>query len=360
MISRPFTWRALASSLLVLLLFLSLAACSESDRDHAGDGDEPDGDAPPIPETCDAPVPLAPVAQALDGKHPCFQWLDRVIGRVVAQTRGSAAIWSLDTPSGLALLVTAMHTLGAGWFGPLGEEVPAAFLSPLETMGATRLFLVDPDTLSLRDTSAMSAFFALFHVGIPADVHRQGLWDILPRHDLAVGLVDDRLHDQSLLGASGELNLASPALYDPYGDTATTPGWGEPKPGDSLMIVGKPAEARGLHLSLGLVLSDAQAEEAIEHLALLGDEEGEIAYDSEAEMLLVAEVLPGMSGSGLFDRDGRLCGILVRGSEADPKRQIARAVRMSYLVRRMQAAFESLDESEKAEFIPFLTRELAP
>lgn len=360
MISYTFTWRGFALHLSALLLVLWLAACAASDTDPASDGDEPDGDLSPIPVNCEAPLPLAPTRLALDENHPCFQWLDRIIGRAVVQTRGSAAIWSRDTPSGVALLVTAMHTLGAGWFGPLGEEVAGGLLNPSGTMGVTRLYLLDPQSLALRDSRAMSAFFALFHAGIPAAVHTRGLWNILPRHDLVVGLVDDRLYDQSLMGATGLLNLAPPDLYDPYGDTTATPGWGEAEAGDSLMIVGKPGEARELHLSLGLVLSDSEAEDAIAHLALLGDEEGEIAYDSEAEWLLVAEVLPGMSGSGLFDREGRLCGILVRGSEADPQRQIARAVRMSYLVRRMREAVESLDEPEKAEFLPFLTRELAP
>ncbi len=45
-----------------------------------------------------------------------------------------------------------------------------------------------------------------------------------------------------------------------------------------------------------------------------------------------------MSGGGAFDTDGRLVGILVRGTDRHPSRHFVRVVRMSYIVEQLGKA----------------------
>ncbi|NIM45818.1 MAG: hypothetical protein GTN80_08890 [Nitrososphaeria archaeon] len=61
-------------------------------------------------------------------------------------------------------------------------------------------------------------------------------------------------------------------------------------------------------------LSDTEAEDTIKELSALGDEEGGIAYDPEAEMIIEGHAVVGMSGGGVYDRAGKQVGILVRAS----------------------------------------------
>lgn len=53
------------------------------------------------------------------------------------------------------------------------------------------------------------------------------------------------------------------------------------------------------------------ARQAIEELKAAGDEEGGIAYDPEAELIMEGHAVVGMSGSGLFDEEGRQVGVVI-------------------------------------------------
>jgi hypothetical protein len=330
----------------VALALLALLACGEA-ADQIPDGDA-DGE-PALPDSCESPTGLFDAFELLaDQAHPCYPWLDRVIGRVIVQSNASAAIWTTRTPNGAALVATAMHTLGAGWFGDVDEDLPERTYDPLDTIGTPRLFLVDADGAFVHGLDQSSAIWPIYHPEIPAAENSAGLFDILPRHDLVLGLVDDQLLDVSLLGQMPDkIRAAAPDLYDPLGDAQREPAWGEPQPGDLLLTVGKPAQSQTLQAVVGRVLSDAEAEDAVFWLADEGDEEGDIAYDAQAEMLLDSLAYPGMSGSGVFDAEGRLCGILVRGSEISEPRQIVRAVRLSYVVMRLRAYLTAQTEKDR-------------
>ena len=113
-----------------------------------------------------------------------------------------------------------------------------------------------------------------------------------------------------------------------------------------------------LTAGIGRVLPDTEAEAAIEELAALGDEEGGIPYDPEAEMIIDGYSVAGMSGGGIFDRAGSLVGIIVRGSYEYDGKMYVRAVRMTFVVASLMSAFEALSESERAVVSPYL--ELMP
>ena len=105
---------------------------------------------------------------------------------------------------------------------------------------------------------------------------------------------------------------------------------------------------------IGRVLSDSEAEAAIEELAVLGDEEGGIAYDPEAEMIIEGYSVVGMSGGGVFDREGSLVGILERASYEYDGKQYVRVVRMTFVVASINSAFKALSDSERAVVSPYL------
>ena len=89
-------------------------------------------------------------------------------------------------------------------------------------------------------------------------------------------------------------------------------------------------------------------------LAALGDEEGGISYDPEAEMIIEGYSVVGMSGGGVFDRVGSLVGILERASYEYNGKQYVRVVRMTFVVACINSAFEALSDSERAVVSPYL------
>jgi hypothetical protein len=128
-------------------------------------------------------------------------------------------------------------------------------------------------------------------------------------------------------------------------------------PGETVILMGFPNvgdTAGALVGSVGIVLDHAQAVDAVAELAAAGDVEGTIPYDEQVEMMLEAEATSGMSGGGVFNCDGRLVGILVRASDKHKGQQYVRAVRMTYVVSRLAAAFQALDQGRQAVVGPYL------
>jgi hypothetical protein len=146
-------------------------------------------------------------------------------------------------------------------------------------------------------------------------------------------------------------------LYDPDDVTLTEPTFAEVGGGDVVLVLGYPQA--GPHAgvfagSVGRVLGEEEAHAAIDMLQDAGDEEGAIAYDPAAEMLLEARASVGMSGGGVFDVAGRQVGVLVRASDVHDGRQIVRAVRMTHIVIAVEKAFNLLDAATQAAVEPFM------
>ncbi len=296
---------------------------------------------------CDEVTGLFAVEEGLDGAvGSCREWVDSSLGRAVRGSTGSASIWSRRSEHGTVLVVGAIHTLGQGWFGPADTAVVESIANPEEQTGIPRLFLIRQDG-SGPDTSA-SPWFGLYNPAIAAERNNNFMRSVLPREDFYVAVTDSQKLDVSGLPPLVEpIVKAEVPLYDPAATTTTVPTWADAAGGDLLLLFGYPNETGALTASVGRVLGQDEAEQAVATLAELGDEEGSIPYDAEVEMIIRGESMAGMSGGPAVDEDGRLVGILVRATDVHDGVQYVRVVRISYIVSRLAAALEAIDSQTR-------------
>jgi len=314
----------------------------------------------PQPAVSQSITPLFSVAEIIsDQDHPYQEWFYNLQGLVPKNGYSSASVWSLRTEAGTALIVSAMHTLGEGYLGPGGSLIEERLGDPDEKPGATRIHLVKEDG---SVDSLASVLFILYNPEVPPEQSGNNLRDIFPRHDFFVGVIDSqKVVMEPLPGTPAPLNDEPPVIFDPLDLTTVAPTAADVNPGDSVIMMGYPREgdyAGMLTASIGRVLSDSEAEAAIEELAALGDEEGGIAYVPEVEMIVEGHSVVGMSGGGVFDRAGSLVGIMERASYEYDGKQYVRVVRMTYVVSSINSAYDALSDSERAIVSPYL--ELMP
>ena len=236
----------------------------------------------------------------------------------------------------------AIHTLGQGWFGPEGNTVAAQLVDPGAETGVLRLFLALPDG-SGPDRLA-SPWFRLYNTAIAAERNGNLMQDVLPREDFYVAATDSQKHDPAALPQP----MPSPIipgdvpLYDPESATLAAQTFAPVPPEAKVLLLGFPNESGELSASVGRVLPDDEAEQAIANLAAVGDPEGAIAYDAEVEVVIEGAAVAGMSGGPVVDTHGRLVAVLVRASGNLEGSQYVRAVRMTYVSSEVAAAFEAL------------------
>ena len=298
----------------------------------ADTGDTTAGDG--LAGSCTGPGGPFSVQEAITvGEHPCAPWLEAVRGRAGKNGSGSFALWSVRTQSGVGLMVSANHVLGEGWFAQGGEPATRT-LQFIDTEGGIGRLSLPPADGNIDESWGLSPLFRLFNSAIPADQTGDGLAHVVPRHDYFVGVVDgQRVHPSGgAFPIPGPLQLAPLPLYDPLALAAGAPTWGEARAGDRVLLVGYP---QGEHAdlggySVGIVLDEPEIEDVLAVLARQGDEEGDIAYDVDAEFIVHASASVGMSGGPVFDEYGRLLGIMVRATLDEPR--IVRVVRMSWIV----------------------------
>jgi hypothetical protein len=299
---------------------------------------------------------LFPVNDVLsDENHPLYEWVYNLQGRVAKNSHMSASIWSLRSEAGTALLVSAIHTLGEGYLGPGGSVIEDRLTDPADQPGATRIYLVKEDG---SIDSLASVLFILYNPMVPAEQSGNYLRDIFPRHDFFVGVIDSqKVAMEPFPNAPEPLKHESPTIFDPIALTKTAPTYSGATTGESVLLMGYPqAEEFGGSLAacVGRVLSDTEAENAIKELSSLGDEEGGIPYDSEVEIIIEGQAVIGMSGGGVYNREGQQVGILVRASNQIDDKQYVRAVRMTFVVDSLMSAYEKLSDSEKAIISKYL------
>ncbi len=310
---------------------------------------------------CQPVTPLFSVVEVIsDQDHPCWEWVYKLQGRVTRSGQQSASVWSLRTEAGTALVVSALHTLGQGYLGPGGSLIEERLRDPAEEPGATRIFLVKDKDGSVDRLA--SVLFILYNPEVPPEQSGNFLRDILPRHDFFVGVIDSqKVVMEPLPGEPAPLRHEPPVILDPSDLTTVAPTYADVNPGDAVVLIGYPQKDNLAGIpaaSIGRVLSDPEAGDTIKELAALGDEEGGIAYDPEAEMLIEGHSVVGMSGGGVYDRAGKQVGILVRASNEYDGKQYVRAVRMTFVVARLLSAYEALSDTERAAVSPYL--ELTP
>jgi len=314
-----------------------------------------------LPTDCAQITNLFSVQDLLDvAGHPCRDWVDGVYGRVARSSFASATIYTRNTSFGTGVLLSAVHTLGVGWFGPASTDIPAMVHHPIDETGVARLFLIEENGSAL--STLASPLFNLYNPALSAETNRDQFRDIPPREDFYFGVVDaQKLPTSPFLESPDPLQDQPLPLYDPNGVTTSTNAIAEAAPGQLALLVGFPAEGllRGEPAaSVARILDDEAAIDAVDQLADAMDEEGDIPYDAEAELLLIGEAIPGMSGGGAFDSNGRLLGIIVRASEPIEGRQYIRAVRATFAVSQLESAINELPAEVSEAVAPYLDQSL--
>ncbi len=337
---------------------LALAACSGGDSGSAATTSSPvttSSTAAPTVLTCDRVSGLFLVSEVTSTPDSCETWVEQSQGRAVQGSTGSASVWSRDTTNGTALIIGAVHTLGQGWFGAEGTEIAEAIADPAEQVGIPRLYLRLPDG-SGPDAMA-SPWFGLYNPSIAAVRNGNLMHDVLPREDFYVAVTDAQKLDTSGLPPTPEPIGGGPVpLFDPAELTVTQPTYGEARAGELVLMMGYANETGRLTGSVGRILDDAEASAAVATLADLGDPEGNIAYDAEAEVIIEGIAVAGMSGGPVIDSEGRLIAVLVRASDDHDGVRFARAVRMTYVTARLDAAYGALDDPGQLAVSGYLER----
>jgi hypothetical protein len=288
---------------------------------------------------------------ATTANDPCKGWVDSFRGRVGRSGGGSFAVWTKRTPSSLALVIGALHSLGRGAFAPENTAVTQKLAPPNPEAGALRLVIPKADGSFAAPLRAVA--FHLFHPAVSANENTATFANLRPRNDFYVDVMDGQRFptDELAEPLPSALQSGPVPLYDPSSLTTSAPTFGSPAAGDVVAYAGFPRTgpfAQDGAVGFARVLSDAEATAAISALAAAGDEEGMMPYDKEAEMLLAGEGFVGMSGGGVFDRSGRLVGTLVRASSKAPK--YVRAVRTSFIAARIAQAASGV--TSVASYLP--------
>ncbi len=310
-----------------------------------------------VPDSCDEVTALFPAEAVLDQPdHECHDWVEDVYGRVALTSNASAVVWTRRTAAGTAIIASAAHALGVDWFGPPDVDIAAALSDPAQHPSSLRVRLVATDGSGLDDQ--VTPLFELYSPEIPSEQNVNMLVEIHPRHDFYLAVIDSqKLPDSAVDLAPEPLTDAPPMLYDPAGLTDAEPSYAALAGGEIVLLVGYPGDGalpRRLAVGVGRVVADEEAAAIIARLGGAGDVEGDLPYDAEAEMIIEGEAAPGMSGGGAFAADGRLAGIIVRGSDPLDGKRYARAVRMSYVAAKLDEAFDALGPQEQADVAPYL------
>lgn len=303
---------------------------------------------------------LASVAATVgNSSHLCRDWVRAVYGRVAQSGGASAVIWSLDTQASTGLLVSAVHTLGEGFFGAPHTAVAAKFYDASAQAGISRINLLS--TNNAVPNARTSPMFLLFHPDIPAAETGHQLTRIRPEHDFYLAALDSQLLKTYPMQLPAPLLQSPPVIFDPAGRAKLPPTFAEAKPGKALLLLGFPMTgpvAGSLAYNVAVTLSDAQALAAVRALRNAGDEEGSLAYQPEAEVMVRGAALAGMSGGAAFDGQGRLVGILVRASGVVGGVQYVRIVRTTYIREYLKSRSASLSPGLKAAVAPFFERQM--
>lgn len=291
---------------------------------------------------------LFAIEKALNFNDPArVALLDKVRGSVGVVGSGSRTIWSRKNAAGLGLYVSANHVHGISSWANLDAEYIDISLQENGRFNNAHLIADNGDVNLFTE---ITSDFPLYHPSITSNISNS---DILPKDDFYIGVIDnqkrtndglDRLYKPEVIQLHTPL-----ALYDPQARTTSQITWNSAIADQDVMIVGYPQNRTTYPFgatSIGKVLSTATANELIAKLAENGDQEGDIAYNAEAEFIVNAKSVVGMSGGGVFNTNGELLGIVVRGAALNGQSMV-RVVRMSYIQNNIETFFRTLYQDEK-------------
>lgn len=317
-----------------------------------------------VPSSCSNRFQMAKALPVLAQKdHPCHGWLSVVSGRVISLATsingplkskgGSGAIWTRTSPGKLGIILSALHNLSPS-FQP-GIPIRSELKQPDRDSGAP---LVRSLSTKGLDTLCRAGFL-LFVPEVPARETGQKFHAILPRHDYFLGVIEDQRLDEDVEAredpslSTVRLQRKPILLDDPAGLSASALAVKVPPPGARLMIMGFPQHSETPAFSVGRVLTDAEVQTTLDKLRAEGDDEGRVPYDPEAELILSARAVLGVSGSGVFDEQGAQVGIAVRASFSKTK-AIVRVVRLTFVLKELRLALAKIPAMRRKALVEFL------
>lgn len=283
--------------------------------------------------------------------------LHKVRGSVGTRNSASKTIWSRKNDYGLGLYICANHVYGLStWrsrnadFFDLYTDSPGIFVSSQ----------IPPTNGSIGLENMLIADFPLMHFYISPDATNT---TILPLEDFYLGIIDNqRIEEGPFSIYPDAVQTATPLeMYDPADRTTADQTWNDPVAGENAIAVGYPQDKVNYPngaVAYGKILSDTEAAEIIPRLKAAGDMEGDIPYSPDVEFFVEAQGIAGMSGSGVFNSEGQLLGITVRGSDREEAPKIIRVVKVSYIKSKMVEFYNGLPETSKSKIRPFISGEL--
>lgn len=310
-----------------------------------------DGEVVP---SCTEDVGVRPVDRVLAlADDPCQGWVEDVVIHAARDGVASGVLWTRRTQPGTGLLLTMAATWSRCREERNGNDdpnaCPARWSDPQAVLGRTEVRLAHPE-----GGQAELETRATFHLFEPAQPAPADARELAPLSSAFVMHVLDSQafsDDEVWTGTRPEALTDTPLeIDDPGGSTTRTPSWADAETDTSVLALGFAAsgeEAGRLQASVSTVLG---AEEARYLLSALppNDVESKVPFDPDVELVARGEAVVGMGGAGVFDRQGRLVGVLLRSFTPPGREMHLRAVRMSFIVRMMTDTLASLPDTERA------------
>jgi hypothetical protein len=283
--------------------------------------------------------------------------LNKVRGSVGRRGSGSKTIWSRKNDYGLGLYISANHVYNiSGW----NSRNAKFFDLSSENMGIFETSQLPPTNGGIDLGNTLVADFPFIHFDISSGATNT---TILPAEDFYLGIIDNQRTPQGPFPKYPELVKTSEPLqlYDPEHRATATQTWNTAVAGEKVIAVGYPQDDINYPngaVAYGKILSDKEAAEAIQKLKIAGDVEGDIPYNASAEFFIEAQSIAGMSGGGIFNSEGQLLGIMVRGSDKEGAPKIIRGVKISYIKAVLTEFYNGLSQVDKIKVSPFIRGEL--
>jgi hypothetical protein len=114
---------------------------------------------------------------------------------------------------------------------------------------------------------------------------------ILITEDFYLGIIDNQRVTQGVFPQYPNLAQTDIPLqiYDPFNRSTADQTWNHPVEGENAIMVGYPQNVQSYPngaVSIGKILSDAEAEAILSELKNSGDDEGSVPYQSNAEFFV--------------------------------------------------------------------------
>ncbi len=301
---------------------------------------------------------LFKIEDILSGNNQSLiELLNKVRGSVGKRGTASKTIWSRKNEHSLGLYISANHVYNInGWNSRSAEFFDISSLN----MGIFETSQILPINGSYELGNTLSADFPLMHFDISQSATNT---TILPSEDFYLGIIDNQRVEQNQFPQYPSLVQVNTPLeiYDPNDRSLASKTWSAPIAGEKALMVGYPQDRVNYPngaVAYGKILSNREAESILTQLKTSGDAEGDIAYNPNVEFLVEARGIPGMSGSGAFNSEGQLLGIMVRGSNTENAPKIIRIVKIQYIKSKITEFYNSLPQPDKDKLKPFINGEI--